>query len=150
MEALILERMHKGLLQKQDSLTEWLHATPLSKKKVLLGPSTEQSVHARLDVIDDAISKADSKTLGKSKVCHEDVETELLEVDYTASVCIEHLSKEERRHLKSELELAQDVQKMLLPQKVPNIPGLEIAAFSRPAQIVCGGGDYFDFIDFSN
>ena len=37
---------------------------------------------------------------------------------------------------------------MLLPQEVPNIPGLEIAAFSRPAQIV--GGDYFDFIDFSN
>jgi len=101
-----------------------------------------------LDVIDDAISKADAKTLGKCEVCHEVVETELLEVDYTACVCIEHLSKEERRHLESELELAQDVQKMLLPQEVPNIPGLEIAAFSRPAQIV--GGDYFDFVDFSN
>jgi sigma-B regulation protein RsbU (phosphoserine phosphatase) len=148
MEALLLERMHKGLLQKQDNLTEWIHATPLDKKKVLLGPSTEESVHARLNVIDDAISKADSKTLGKCEVCHEVVETELLEVDYTACVCIEHLSKEERRNLESELELAQDVQKMLLPQEVPNISGLEIAAFSRPAQIV--GGDYFDFVDFSN
>jgi hypothetical protein len=148
MEALLLERMREGLLQKQDNLTEWLHATPLGKKKVLLGPSTEQSVHARLDVIDEAISKADSKTLGKCEVCHEVVETELLEVDYTARVCIEHLSKEERHHLESELELAQDVQKMLLPQEVPNIPGLEIAAFCRPAQIV--GGDYFDFVDFSN
>ncbi|MBW2490244.1 MAG: PP2C family protein-serine/threonine phosphatase [Deltaproteobacteria bacterium] len=148
MEALLLERMSKDLLQKRDSLTEWLHATPLGKKKVLLGPSTEKSVHARLDVIDDAISKADSRTLGKCEVCHEDVEPELLEVDYTACVCIEHLSNEERRHLESELELAQDVQKMLLPQEVPNIPGLEIAAYSRPAQIV--GGDYFDFIDFSN
>ena len=66
MEALLLERMHKGLLQKQENLTDWIHATPLGKKKVALGPSTEQSVHARLDVIDDAISKADSKTLGKS------------------------------------------------------------------------------------
>jgi len=148
MEALLLERMREGLLQKQDNLTEWLHATPLGKKKVLLGPSTEQSVHARLDVIDDAISKADSKTLGKCEVCHEVVETELLEVDYTACVCIEHLSKEERHQLESELELAQDVQKTLLPQEVPKIPGLEIAAFSRPAQIV--GGDYFDFVDFSN
>jgi len=148
MEALLLERMREGLLQKQDSLTEWLQATPLGKKKVLLGPSTEQSVHARLDVIDDAISKADSRTLGKCEVCHEDVEPELLEVDYTARVCLEHLSDEERRNLENELELAQDVQKMLLPQEVPNIPGLEIAAFSRPAQIV--GGDYFDFVDFSN
>jgi len=148
MEALLLERMRKGLLQKQDKLNEWLHTTPLDKKEVLLGPSTEQSVHARLNVIDDAILKADAKTLGKCEVCHEDVEPELLVVDYTACVCIEHFSKEERRHLESELELAQDVQKMLLPQEVPDIPGLEIAAFSRPAQIV--GGDYFDFIDFSN
>ncbi len=148
MEALTLERMREGLLQKRDRLTEWLQATPLGKKEVLLGPLSEQSVHCCLDVIDDAISKADSKTLGKCEVCHEDVETELLEVDYTACVCLEHLSKEERRNLESELELAQDVQKMLLPQEVPNIPGLEIAAFSRPAQIV--GGDYFDFIDFSN
>ena len=38
MEALILERMREGLLQKQDNLTEWLHATPLGKKKILLGP----------------------------------------------------------------------------------------------------------------
>jgi sigma-B regulation protein RsbU (phosphoserine phosphatase) len=148
MEALLLERMHKGLLKKQDNLAEWLHATPLGKKKVLLGPATEQSVHACLNVIDDAISKVEAKTLGKCEVCHEVVETELLEVDYTACVCIEHLSKEERHQLESELELAQDVQKTLLPQEVPNIPGLEIAAFSRPAQIV--GGDYFDFVDFSN
>jgi sigma-B regulation protein RsbU (phosphoserine phosphatase) len=148
MEALILERIRDGLLQKRDRLAEWLHATPPEKKEVLLGPSTEQSVHTRLEVIDDTISKADSKTLGKCEICHEEVEPELLEVDYTACVCIEHLSREERRHLESELELAQDVQKMLLPQEVPSIPGLEIAAFSRPAQIV--GGDYFDFIDFSN
>jgi sigma-B regulation protein RsbU (phosphoserine phosphatase) len=148
MEALLLEHMRKGLLQKKDNLTEWLQATPLGKKQVLLGPSTEQSVHVRLDVIDDAISKSHSKTLGKCEVCHEDIETELLEIDYTACVCLEHLSKEERHHLQSELELAQDVQKMLLPQEAPNIPGLEIAAFSRPAQIV--GGDYFDFVEFSN
>ncbi len=55
MEALLLMRMGNGLLQKQDKLTEWLHATPWSKKKVLLGPSAEQSVHYRLDAIDDAM-----------------------------------------------------------------------------------------------
>ncbi len=148
MEALVLEQMRKGLLQKRKSLIEWLRATPLGKKKVLLGPSTEQSVRTRLDVIDDTISKADLRTLGKCDVCHGEIETELLEVDYTASVCIEHLSEQERRNLESELELAQEVQKTLLPQEVPSIPGIEIAAFSRPAQIV--GGDYFDFIDFSN
>ncbi|MGE5255879.1 MAG: SpoIIE family protein phosphatase [Hyphomicrobiales bacterium] len=148
MESLIVERMRKGLLQKRDSLSAWLHATPPGKKEVLLGPSTERAVHARLDGIDAALLKADSKTLGKCDICHGEVNPELLEVDYTASVCIDHLSEEERRHLESELELAQRVQQMLLPPEAPHIPGLEVAAFSRPAQFV--GGDYFDFIDFSN
>ena len=142
----ILENIRKNLFEKRDRINEWLQATPLGKKEVFLGPSTEQAVHTRLDAIDDAISKADSRTLGKCKVCQGEVEAELLETDYSACVCLEHLSEEERRNLESELELAQSVQKMLLPQEAPDIPGLEIAAFSRPAQIV--GGDYFDFIEF--
>ena len=148
MESFNLDRICNGLLQKREWLTKWLHSTPLNKKEVMLGPSTEQSVLCCVDVIDEAITKADSKTLGKCEVCHEDVEPELLEIDYTACVCIEHLSEQERRHLEGELELAQNVQKMLLPQEAPTIAGLEIAAFSRPAQIL--GGDYFDFIDFRN
>ena len=148
MQAPILESIRKNLFEKRDRINEWLQATPLGKKDVLLGPSTEQAVHFRLDAIDDAISKADSRTLGKCEVCQGEVETELLEIDYSARVCIEHFSKEERRNLESELELAQNVQKMLLPQAAPDIPGLEIAAYSRPAQIV--GGDYFDFIEFKN
>ena len=148
MQAPILESIRKNLFLKRNRINEWLLATPLGKKEVFLGPSTEQSVHFRLDAIDDAISKAKSRTLGKCEVCQGEVETELLEIDYSARVCIEHLSKEERRNLESELELAQSVQKMLLPQEAPDIPGLEIAAYSRPAQIV--GGDYFDFIDFTN
>lgn len=146
MEARIVERIHQGLLEKRDSLTEWLRATPLNKKEIFLGPSTNQAVQARLGAIDTAISKAESGTLGRCEVCHDDVEPELLEIDYSACVCIDHLSEEEVRHLESELELAQSVQKMLLPQEAPKIPGLEVAAYSRPAQIV--GGDYFDFVEF--
>jgi sigma-B regulation protein RsbU (phosphoserine phosphatase) len=148
MQAPLLESIRKNLFEKRDRINEWLRGTPLSKKEVFLGPSPEQAVYAHLDAIDDAISKADSKTLGKCKVCQGEVETELLEIDYSACVCIEHLSEKERRNLESELELAQSVQKMLLPQEIPDMPGLEIAAYSRPAQIV--GGDYFDFIEFSN
>jgi sigma-B regulation protein RsbU (phosphoserine phosphatase) len=35
-----------------------------------------------------------------------------------------------------------------LPQRAPVIPGVELAAFSRPALII--GGDYFDFMQFQN
>jgi RNA polymerase-binding transcription factor DksA len=128
MEAIAWERVRKGLLQKRDSLTAWLHATSSRKKEILLGPSTVQSVEARLDGINAVLLKADAKTLGQCDICHGEVDPELLEVDYTASVCIDHLSEEERRHLENELELAQRVQKMLLPPEATHIPGLEVKA----------------------
>jgi len=146
METPILERVRTGLLEKRVGLTEWLRKTPPLKKGVLLGPSTEQAVHTHLSDIDNSITEAESGTLGLCEVCQDYVETDLLEIDYMACVCISHFSEEEVRHLENELELAQSVQKALLPQEVPIIPSLEIAAFSRPAQIV--GGDYFDFIEF--
>jgi sigma-B regulation protein RsbU (phosphoserine phosphatase) len=52
----------------------------------------------------------------------------------------------EQRQLETELELSQEVQRALLPQVPPDIPGLELAAFSRSAQIV--GGDTFDFLQY--
>jgi len=148
MDAPIIARIRTGLSEKRVGLTEWLRMTPAQKKGVFLGPSTEQEVHAHLGVIDDAILKADSGSLGRCEVCQDFVEPELLEFDYSACVCITHFSDAEVRQLETELQLAQSVQKSLLPQEIPNIPNLEIAAFNRPAQIV--GGDYFDFIKFGS
>ena len=69
-------------------------------------------------------------------------------MDFTATVCLGHYSEDELRQLESELELSQVVQRALLPQQVPPLPGYDIAAFSRPAQIVTG--DYFDFLQFED
>jgi hypothetical protein len=76
------------------------------------------------------------------------MDPELLQMDYTAAVCLGHFTDDELRQLENELELSQVIQRGLLPQQVPTIEGVNIAAFSRPAQIL--GGDYFDFIDFKN
>jgi len=105
-------------------------------------------VQAHLDILDTALEKAKAETLGLCTICHEPIQTEHLEMDYTACVCIDHLSPEEKRRLEYELELSQVVQKALLPHHVPEILGLEIAAFSRPAEII--GGDYFDFFRFGD
>jgi phosphoserine phosphatase RsbU/P len=74
--------------------------------------------------------------------------SELLQMDYTSAVCLGHFSDEELRQLESELELSQVIQRGLLPQQVPLIEGMNLAAFNRPAQLV--GGDYFDFVDFKD
>ena len=47
-----------------------------------------------------------------------------------------------KKHLESELLVASRVQKVLLPQRAPNIPGLHIEATNIPSLIV--GGDLYD------
>lgn len=146
MESNVFGNIRGSLLEKRHNLMEWFRTTPTQKRQVRLGPANERAVQAHLQVLDTALEKTATKTLGQCTVCHDYVETDLLEMDYTACVCIDHLSPKEKRNLEYELELSQTVQRALLPQQVPEIPGLELAAFSRPAQIV--GGDYFDFFPF--
>ena len=50
----------------------------------------------------------------------------------------------ERERLARELALAREVQQRLLPQSIPQIDGLEVAAAERPAREV--GGDYYDVV----
>jgi phosphoserine phosphatase RsbU/P len=146
MSVSVFDRVRISLAQQRQSLATWLYSAPPQEKQLRLGSADEEAVHAHLQVLDGALQKADDHTLGLCEVCHDYVETSRLEMDYTASVCLEHLAVEERRRLESDLELSQKVQQALLPQQVPDIPGLELAAFSQPARIV--GGDYFDFLHF--
>lgn len=148
MDAMFFERIRGGLLETRHNLTGWLRAASPRSKQVRLGPAAERSVQARLTALDTAIAKAEDQTLGLCQVCHTPIEPELLEMDYTCCICLSHLSDEERRRLEDDLELSQKIQRALLPQSVPAIPGLELAVFSRPAQIV--GGDYFDFLQFGD
>jgi sigma-B regulation protein RsbU (phosphoserine phosphatase) len=49
----------------------------------------------------------------------------------------------ERERILREIEIAREVQERLFPQSYPQLPGISLAGFCRPAQAV--GGDYFDF-----
>jgi sigma-B regulation protein RsbU (phosphoserine phosphatase) len=140
----IFQRVQDGLAAKRQNLTEFLESAPEPKKELCC--KDEHAVHAHLEVIDIALDEVENQTFGVCAICHGHMDPGLLEMDYTVSVCLEHFSVEERRRLEAELELSQIVQRALLPQAAPNIPGVEVSAFSRPAEIV--GGDYFDFFHF--
>ena len=146
METNVFERFRIGLKEKRQVLAEFLQETPAPKKQVNLGTAAEREVQEQLQVIDTALQKTEDQTLGVCEVCHGYVESGLLEMDYTASVCLDHFSEVEKRQLESELELSQVVYKAMLPQQLPMIPGADLAVFSQPAQIL--GGDYFDFFQF--
>jgi sigma-B regulation protein RsbU (phosphoserine phosphatase) len=57
----------------------------------------------------------------------------------------EHLSTEiaQRERVSREIEIAREVQERLFPQSFPEIAGVDLAGYCRPAQVV--GGDYYDF-----
>src|SRR6267143_3470615 len=50
----------------------------------------------------------------------------------------------EKKRLDHDLEIAQDIQRILLPSEAPAVPGFEIAGINIPARQV--SGDYFDYI----
>jgi sigma-B regulation protein RsbU (phosphoserine phosphatase) len=147
MEENTIQRIEKGLVEKRENLYHWLESASAEEKQVCLCED-QACIDPHLQVIETSLEKAEQGTLGICKVCHGNVETSVLEVDYTASVCLDHFSSEERRRLEAELELSQVIQRALLPQELPSVPGLELAVFSRPAEIL--GGDYFDFFQFND
>lgn len=58
-----------------------------------------------------------------------------------SSILIRDLKENER--IQKEMEIAETVQKNLLPREAPAIPGVELAGHCVPAKKV--GGDYYDF-----
>lgn len=141
----ILERIETSLVEKRQAVTEFLETASDEAKEICLYED-DHCVQEHLHVIESCIEKLGHQTLGVCEICHGYVEPSRLAMDYTASVCLDHFSEAEMRRLESELELSQIVQRALLPQKTPVISGVEVAAFSRPADII--GGDYFDFFQF--
>ncbi len=51
----------------------------------------------------------------------------------------------EQERIQKEMQIAQDIQQMLLPKEVPQMEGYEIASYYEAAKEV--GGDYFDFVE---
>ena len=144
----VLETIQKGLSKTREIYIIGWKQRLRKNRRFSWAPRMKCCVQDHLQVIDKSLEKVEEGTLGICEICHERVDDELLTMDYTATVCLGHFSEEELRQLESELEMSQVVQRALLPQEAPRIPGLNVAAFSRPAQIV--GGDYFDFVPFKD
>ncbi len=148
MDSTALQRFRESLERQRKNLVDWLAGTSPLTKGLYLGQAPEASVRSRLQQLDKAIGQAEAGTLGLCTVCREFVDEELLEMDFTACVCIDHYSDDQKRRLEQDLELAHKVQKSLLPTTAPAIPGLRVSAFIQPAEIV--SGDYFDFFRFED
>jgi sigma-B regulation protein RsbU (phosphoserine phosphatase) len=57
-------------------------------------------------------------------------------------------SIEERKKIEQELTLAEETQRSLLPQVLPQVQNLHLHAFSKPTRYV--GGDFYDFVQLQS
>lgn len=144
MDGQTLDRFRRALKDNRDTLLQWLESEP-DRKNVHLGGEDESKVLQMIADLRVALESVENGNFGKCTVCDGDVDTELLEYDFTSSMCLSHYSEEQMRTLQRELELVSQVQRDLLPYKTPVLPGLEIATHTESARIV--GGDYYDFFE---
>ena len=107
-----LERIQISLDEKRQNLTEFLETASEVEKDTCLCDD-EHCIEEHLHVIETSLVEIENSTLGVCEICHGYVEPSRLEMDYTAHVCLDHYSVEERRRLESELELSQIVQRAL-------------------------------------
>jgi phosphoserine phosphatase RsbU/P len=148
MEINLFQRIQRGLLERRHNINSWLDSTPPAEVEIQTACCDGGPVQTQLATIDHALEHIEAGTLGICDVCHEKVDTALLEMDYTSCVCLDHYSVQEKRQLEAELEFSGLVQRALMPQQTPTPADVDLAAFSRPAQIV--SGDTFDFYKFRN
>jgi RNA polymerase-binding transcription factor DksA len=82
-----------NLLARRDTLAAWLVSTSPEEKNLRLSQAEPAQLDQQFQVIDTAISEATDQTLGLCEVCHDNIETRRLEMDYTCHICLDHLSK---------------------------------------------------------
>jgi sigma-B regulation protein RsbU (phosphoserine phosphatase) len=147
MEKSIVKRFRNAVVSHRDALLDLLNVNS-SSKNVCLANCEIEDVSNVIQEHNLVLERIDYDEFGKCKECGGEVEIDHLELDFTTQVCLECYSDKQIKGLERDLELAAKVQKQLLPQEIPTVPGLQIAVHTEPAHIVTG--DYFDFYKYAD
>lgn len=121
-----LARFRRALSDRRDAVLSWL------------GARASHAVPPIVHELDAALEQIDDGTFGDCCECAGKVESSRLELDFKASVCLEHYSERELSELQRDLEWVGEVQRDLAPAQPPEMPGFDLAALSRPAREVSG------------
>ena len=106
------------------------------------GPN--ESLANLLREVDVALEKMDKGTYGLCETCHEPIEKDRLSVNPLSRNCLDHLTLAEQRELEQDLDLAYQVQNVLLPEQNFTAAGWSTSYLYEPAGPV--SGDYLDLI----
>ena len=76
--------------------------------------------------------------------CAGDIEPELLSVYPSARICLDCMAEPDLRALEDDLQVAQEVNRSLLPRRLPLNGSWEVGVHYRPSRIL--SGDFYDFL----
>ena len=103
MERNFLQQLKENLLQRKQNILKFIKQTAPATVKIRTGHAGDEALGEQLQHLDSALEKVDMGTLGLCEVCNDYVEINRLEMDYTACVCLEHLTGDERTRLENDL-----------------------------------------------
>jgi phosphoserine phosphatase RsbU/P len=107
-------------------------------------PHSNAALANLLREVDSALERMDGGTYGICEACHEAIEEDRLLADPLVCLCLDHLTPQQQRALESDLELAAQVQRTLLPPNDIRAAGWHFHYRWQPFRLV--SGDYCDLI----
>lgn len=125
--------LREQIIQRREKLQ-----TALSKS------GRNESLINLLHEVDVALEKMQKGTYGLCEACHEPIEKGRLPVNPFIRNCIDHLTPTEQRVLEQDLDLAYEIQNVLLPKQNITVGGWSTSYIYKPAGPV--SGDYLDLI----
>ena len=108
-------------------------------------PGTKAGYVNLLKEIDSALERMEKGTYGICVVCHDPIEDDRLLINPLVNVCLGDMDEHQRKSLESDLDLANKMQRSMLPKNNLITPDWEINYHYEPAGIV--SGDYCDIIE---
>jgi sigma-B regulation protein RsbU (phosphoserine phosphatase) len=114
-------------------------------ESAIQAPSADPSLSNLLSEVDAALDRMDAGTYGLCETCHDTIEADRLLANPLEQFCLDHLTTEERRALESDLLLAAQIQKTLLPARDFAPKGWHMRYHYAPARVV--SGDYCDVFE---
>jgi phosphoserine phosphatase RsbU/P len=114
----------------------------------LASPEMDGVASELLVEVNSALERMNQGTFGICEECHDTIESDRLLADPLIRFCVDHLSEPERRALESDMELANRVQRRLLPARDLRADGWHVHYSYEPAGAV--SGDYCDVIPAEN
>lgn len=114
------------------------------RRERLRGAAGAGAVAALLAEVDAALARLDAGSFGLCETCHDPIEAERLLADPLQRFCVDHLTRGEQQELQRDLELANRIQRGLLPARDLVREGFELHYAWLPAGPV--SGDFCDVI----